>query len=100
MNYKFISIGLTLLLVVSIIGGIFESINKISEEELREREELLIATMLELDIPQDDIDEIKVLKAKAGEPPMNLDVAINLKNGEQTLYSWKDKSKKEIVKNN
>lgn len=99
MNYKLLSIGLSLLLVVSTFWGIFESFNKVSEEELQEREDLLIATMFELDIPQDEIDEIKVLKAKAGEPPMNYDVAINLKNGEQILYSWKDKSKNEVVKN-
>lgn len=101
---KLFVIILGVLLIASLLSSIGIYFSKVSIEEVNDREELLVATMTDLyngdhDIDVEDIVEIKVLKSKAGVPPMNYNVALNMKNGEQILYSWHDESKTKVTNN-
>ncbi|WP_217587496.1 hypothetical protein [Lentibacillus saliphilus] len=97
---RIIITALTALLIVSLAFSGIQYFNRLSKQEVEDREELLEAVMWKITeedtIPKEDIEEIIVLKAKAGVYPLNFDVAINMKNGEQILYSWTDKNKTDV----
>lgn len=99
---KITIIVLSILLIAVAVFSIFQLSQKHTTEDVKTREELLTAVMWEITdgkttIKKENIKEIVVLKAKSGVFPLNYDVAINMKNGDQILYSWKDESKKELL---
>ncbi|QHT46220.1 hypothetical protein M662_06840 [Bacillus sp. SB49] len=92
-------------LVCLSIFSMYQMLQNYSQQELHDREELLAAVMWEITnedsgLAKEAIDEITVIKAKAGIPPFNYDVAVNKKNGEQVLYSWKDEEKSAVQRIN
>ncbi|WJE14011.1 hypothetical protein QRD89_00015 (plasmid) [Halobacillus sp. ACCC02827] len=104
-NYKTTIMILSVLLIFMSGFSGFQFFQKYSKEEIENREELLTAVMWEItsgedNISREDIEDITVLKAKAGVYPLNYDVAINMKNGDQILYSWKDENKSDVQRTN
>lgn len=100
-KYKITIMILSFLLILTLGFSILQFFQKYSKEDVKTREELLTAVMWKIsnseeNIPKKDIESITVLKAKAGVYPLNYDVAINLKNGDQILYSWKDETKNDV----
>lgn len=94
-------IVLSILLILFIGLSALQYFQKYSISDVKDREKLLVAVMWEISngenkIFKDEIKDITVLKSKAGVYPFNYDVAINLKNGEQILYAWKDKNQTDV----
>jgi hypothetical protein len=92
---------LSVLLVLSISFSALQYFQRYASKDVIDREKLLVAVMWEINngenkISKDEIRDITVLKSKAGVYPYYYDVAINLKNGEQILYSWKDKNQTDV----
>lgn len=103
-RYRAIITTLSVLLVISLAFSGLQYFKSFSAKEVEDREELLKAVLWKINeestISKEDIDEIKVLKAKAGIYPLNYDVAINMKSGEQILYSWTDENKTDVRRSN
>lgn len=96
-------IVLSVLLVLCIVFSAFQYFQRYSAQEVKDREKLLVAVMWEMNntenkISRDEIKNITVLKSKAGVYPFHYDVVINLKNGKQILYAWKDRNQTEVEK--
>lgn len=103
-QFKVTSITLGVLLLASIFFSITLYFSTVSKQEVIERKELLTISLEHLynanhTINIGEIEEIKVLKAKAGAPPMNYNVALNMKNGDHILYSWLDDRKSGVTHN-
>lgn len=97
-KYKIIIVILSILLITSLGFSTLQTFGSYGPDEVNEREELLEAVMWELNsehksLEKSEIENITVLKSKSGIYPLNYEVALNLKSGEQLLYSWKDQEK-------
>lgn len=104
-KYKFTIGTLSVLLIMAVGFSAFQYFEDYSMGERAEREELLEAVIWEISqdgsgIDRNEIKGIQVLKAKSGVYPLNYDVAVNLSDGQQILYSWKDESKAEVWHSN
>lgn len=90
-------VGLTGLLLAIGGVGVAQHYSKQSEQIAIEQGELMNAVVHEVgaddSIRDEDIREFIVLESKAGIPPFNYDIAVNLKDGTQILYTWSDKEK-------
>ncbi|WP_431802314.1 hypothetical protein [Halobacillus andaensis] len=95
---KIIITVLSLLLAMVSGYSIYLNLHTISKEEADEREEILAEAMPEIDTPEEEIEEIVVLKSKAGTYPYMYNVAVNKKDGTQILYSWADKDKSRVTR--
>lgn len=100
-KYKVIIVVLSILLIAALGFSTLQSFRSYGPDEVNEREELLEAVMWELNsehniLEKSEIEDITVLKSKSGIYPLNYEVALNLENGEQLLYSWKDQEKSEV----
>jgi flagellar basal body-associated protein FliL len=93
-----IIIVLSALLLLVSGYSIYLNLHTISKSEVKEREEILVAALPEINIPSDEIDEIVVLKSKAGIYPYMYNVAVNKKNGTQIIYGWADRDKSRVIK--
>jgi hypothetical protein len=94
---SYLMVGLTGLLLAIGGVGVAQHYNKQSEQIAIEQGELMNAVVHEVgaddSIRAEDIEVFIVLESKAGTPPFNYDIAVNLKDGTQILYSWSDKEK-------
>ena len=93
----YLMVGLTGLLLTLGGVGVAQHYSKQSELIAIEQGELMNAVVHEVgaddSIREEDIEEFIVLESKAGTPPFNYDIAVNLRDGTQILYSWSNKEK-------
>ncbi|KGA96725.1 hypothetical protein AJ85_00970 [Alkalihalobacillus alcalophilus ATCC 27647 = CGMCC 1.3604] len=109
MENKKDKITIGIMSIVTILSLILSSVlyfEQVSNEAMREREELLIEVVKHLYSKENtttnvhQISQIRALKSKAGVYPFNYDVVIDMKNRDQIIFSWEDKSKTKVIRTN